>query len=56
VGEIISSGLTGWLEKSRKIYRLFRREWLVIFCFSFMKDDRSSILDSNGVNCFESVF
>jgi len=39
-----------------KFGRLFCWEWLVVFYFSFMKDDGSGKLDGNGVNWSESVF
>jgi len=47
--------LAGW-RGVEKLNGLFYWKWLVIFYFSFMKDDRTGKLDGDGVNCFESVF
>jgi len=50
--EIVGSGRIDelWLNG------LFYCEWLVVFYFSFIKDDRINKLDGNSVHCFESVF
>jgi len=56
--ERIDEPWVGWLvgEYWRIIDRLLCWKWLVVFYFSFMKDDGSDKLDGNGINCSGSVF
>jgi len=49
-------GLLACWREVEKFDRLFCWEWLVVFYFSFIKNDGSGKLDGNGVNCSENVF